>query len=97
MASVAVPGGVSAGRRAFLVVVFGWIVGFVRKRRSGSVGRPGIVTRCARFVREMVGSTVAFAAITYAMWQWSPIAGWIAVGIAVLLLDFQASNRGRRP
>lgn len=102
MASVAVPGrvgGVVAGRRSLVGVVVAGIAGFVKKRRAARVGRgksPGLVVRVALFVREMMGSTLAFGAFTYGMWQVSSVAGWITLGAAVMALDFQASNRGGR-
>lgn len=53
-------------------------------------GRPAWLSGLGRALREHMATVAAFGAFTVAGFEWSPIAGWAAVGVAILALDFQA-------
>jgi hypothetical protein len=55
-----------------------------------------MLTRMGAFIRDMVGSTAGFAALVYAMFQLGSVPGWLGVGAAILLLDFQRETRAAR-
>ena len=97
MAAVTVPGGVVAGgsRRSLVGVILAGIVGLVKRRRKKphTGNRPGMIARMGAFIRDMVGSTAGFAALVYALFQLGSVAGWMGVGVAILLLDFQRESR----
>lgn len=46
--------------------------------------------------RSAVTQVAAFASLTYAAFQWSSIAGFVAVGVSLLILDALTETKGPR-
>lgn len=77
VAAVTVP----SGRRSLLGMALG-----VFQARAKAKGR---TSRVAAAVQEHVMTFAAMAAIDVGMFHLGPVAGWVAVGVSLLLLDFK--------
>jgi membrane protein DedA with SNARE-associated domain len=58
-------------------------------RALGLAGRLATLTRrSAASIRSVVLQTLGLAAIDYAMFQWTSIAGFVAIGVSFFALDY---------
>jgi len=70
------------------------VVGVAAGQQAGAralrfVERVGLLTkRSAAGIRSVVLQTLGLAAIDYAMFQWTTIAGFVAVGVSFFALDY---------
>jgi hypothetical protein len=80
VAAVTVPG----SRRSLIGTVLGAVAGRARAK--------GRTSRLAAAVQEHVMTFAAMAAVDVGMFHLGPVAGWVAVGVSLLLLDFKISG-----
>jgi len=60
--------------------------------RTAPRGRPGRLAGVVAVAREHVVTVAALASADLGVWQWGAGAGWISVGLSLLVLDFAVSG-----
>lgn len=65
-----------------------------KKAKEGPSALRRLILALALVLGPLVVPVAALAAITIGAWQWSPIAGWIILGISLLWLDGTAGTGG---
>jgi hypothetical protein len=62
------------------------------KVRSGPSALRRLAVALALVLGPLLVPATALTAITIGAWQWSPVAGWVVLGISLLWLDATAGN-----
>lgn len=64
----------------------------VAARRSARTGRPGKLAAFAAVARQHVVTAAALASADFGAFHAGPVAGWVSLGVSLLVLDFAVTG-----